>query len=485
MVLPNKPNRSHEPDGPSKSIRPHSPNGLHDPNGPNKPPPLPLPFQIGTASAAMQIEGSMPPSNWSRWAMQGRVVDGTSPNPTTDHWRRWQEDNQLMQDLALQIARVSVEWARVEPAPGQFDDDALQRYVHEYEDLVSRGITPLVTLHHFGHPQWFEQAGAFTREGNVGLFLRYVAKVVGALGGVVNDWVTINEPNVYATQAYLFNEAPPGRTSWKRLRATLRNMALAHIRAYQLIHEKLDAPGREINVTFAHHVRVFAPLNEHNPLHRAFAKLDAHLFQNAVEQAFFRGRFSLLMGKPSVTVKPGLFADAIAINYYSRSAVKGMSDGVFPDAPVNDLGWEIYPQGVAEVAGDLHRRLGLPVWITENGTADNARNASGDALERFRCRFILDHLTALATACRNGGVDVQRYYHWCFVDNWEWTEGMAQEFGVVAMKPGTLDRVVKPSGYLLRDLIREGAITSELRERYTESGDYPRGIELSRPGADA
>ena len=97
-------------------------------------------FAIGTASASIQIEGDMPPNNWTRWAEQGRVVDGTGPNPSTNHWRRWEEDNELMASLGLQIARVSVEWARIEPRHGHFDTEVLQRYRAEYEDLVSRGI---------------------------------------------------------------------------------------------------------------------------------------------------------------------------------------------------------------------------------------------------------------------------------------------------------------------------------------------------------
>ena len=164
--------------------------------------PVNVPFLIGTASSSAQIEGSMPPSNWTRWAAEGNVVDGSSPNPTSDHWVRWREDNELMGDLGLQIARVSVEWARIEPQPGKFDREALERYAAEYRDLNQRNISPLVTLHHFSHPLWFENLGGFTREENVAFFLRFVERVLDALGGIVDDWVTINEPNVYATQAY-------------------------------------------------------------------------------------------------------------------------------------------------------------------------------------------------------------------------------------------------------------------------------------------
>lgn len=442
--------------------------------------PLPVPFAIGTASASAQIEGAMPPSNWTRWAEQGRVVDGTSPNPSTDHWRRWAEDNALMSELGLQIARVSVEWARIEPRRGEFDHEALDRYAEEFGDLVERGIQPLVTLHHFSHPLWFEELGAFTREENVELFLRFARQVVRRLGDIVEDWVTINEPNVYATQAYLFNEAPPGgKPDWTRLRATLRNMALAHIRCYEMIHDELDTNVRRVRVAFAHHVRAFAPRSRRNPIHRVFTVVDDALFNRGVEDSFVLGRFSAFLGRPKAPVRPGYYADAIGINYYSRTAVTGLSDGTFPGVPVNDLGWEIYPQGLIDGARRLAAKYGLPIWVTENGTADN-----GDAerAERFRCQFLLDHLTAISRACADG-VPIGRYYHWCFVDNWEWTEGMAQRFGIVAMEPGTLDRQVKPSGHLLREVIAAGELAPALWDTYAEPDGYPTGVPLSRPGA--
>lgn len=423
----------------------------------------------------------MPDSNWTRWAEQGRVVDGTSPNPTTDHWVRWEEDNQLMEDLGLQIARVSVEWARIEPRRGYFDTEALERYRTEYQDLVNRGIQPLVTLHHFSHPLWFEDLGAFTKEENVPLFLRFARKVLEYLGDVVDDWVTINEPNVYATQAYLFNETPPGgKPQWGKLRNTLRNMALAHIQCYELIHEMLDTKDRQVRVAFAHHVRAFDPMNPKNPLHQGFTWLDDALFNRAVEDSFVLGKFSTFTGTPKTPTTPGFYADAIGINYYSRTAVTGFSDGTFPDVPVNDLGWEIYPQGLVDAARRLSEKYQLPIWVTENGTADNG---SEDKLERFRCRFLLDHFTAMAEACADG-VPIERYYHWCFVDNWEWTEGMAQRFGIVSMEPETLDRVAKPSGYLLRDVIREGAVTAEQWDTYAEPEGYQKGVPLSQPGKE-
>lgn len=409
----------------------------------------------------------MPPTPWQAWADGGHVADRTSPNPTTDHWVRWREDNELMASLGFGIARIGIEWGRLEPVRGQFDEAALHRYREEIEDLIAKGISPLVTLHHFGHPQWFEDMGAFTKDANVELFLRFVTRVIDAIGDLVDDWITINEPNVYASQAYLFKESPPGEVSWSKLRATLRNLARAHCHAYRMLHRALDAPGRTIKVSFANHRRVFEPMNPKNPIHQVFTKVDDLLFHRIYERAFYRGEFSPIIGKaPDVT--PGLYADVIAINYYSRTAVTGLSDGVFEGVPTTDLGWEIYPQGLAQIGRDLHDEYGLELWVTENGCCDNPDPVTG-AIEKFRCDFIMAHLDAM----EESGLPFTRYYHWCFVDNWEWSEGMVARFGIVHLGEN-LERTIKPSGYMLAEINRAGTVTPEIRKRYSEGSPWAR-----------
>lgn len=419
---------------------------------------------LGTASAALQIEGSMPENPWNGWARTGHVKDGSSPNPTTDHWVRWREDNELMGSLGLQIARIGVEWARIEPARGRYDDAALARYREEIADLRSRGIAPLVTLHHFGHPQWFEDMGAFTVDANVEMFLGFVDRVLEAVDDLVDDWVTINEPNVFVTQAYLFHEAPPGTTDLRAIRDTLRNLARAHCLAYLRIHERLDSPGRSIKVTFANHRRVFTPMNPRNPLHRLFTVVDEQLFHEIYERAFYSGIFHPLLGRAR-DVEPARYVDAIGLNYYSRTAVTGLSDGVLPGVPVTDLGWEIHPQGLAEASAELHARYPVEIWVTENGCADNP--VPGGPAEKYRCDFIMAHLDAM----ERSGLPFTRYYHWCFVDNWEWSEGMTARFGIVALGED-LSRTPKPSALMMRDIIAAGGLTPEIRARYSEGSAW-------------
>ncbi|MDN5797654.1 MAG: family 1 glycosylhydrolase [Intrasporangium sp.] len=415
---------------------------------------------IGVATAALQIEGGDRNNNWYDWAsLPGTIADGSTPLRATDHWQRWREDTALMADLGLQTYRMSVEWSRIEPRPGEVDQAALAHYREELSAIREAGIVPLVTLHHFSHPSWFQGLGAFTSPASPELFLRLTEVVVGTLGDLVTDWVTINEPNVYAVQAHLYSQAPPARHSWPAVRSTLRHMAIAHCRAYHRIHELQP----EARVGFAHHARVFAPLHPGNPFHRASSALGRALFQDLLADAMLGGRFSRLLGRQPAEVTPGPHYDYLGLNYYSRSAVRGLADGTFPGVPVNDLGWEIYPDGLVEVARDLYRRYPGPIWVTENGTAD--------AADGFRARFVHDHLRAIA----GSGLPFERYYHWCFVDNWEWAQGERPRFGLVALDYAMQQRTVRDSGRFLSQVIAEGGVTRASHDEFVAAQTYPLG----------
>ena len=417
-------------------------------------------LKLGVATAATQIEGGALASSWHDWArVPGHIADGSTPERTTEHWQRWREDTALLSELGIGNYRMSVEWARLEPRPGEFDLEALEHYRAELQALLDAGVRPLVTLHHFTNPSWFEAIGGWTHVTAVPTFLRFVEHVVRHLADLVTDWCTINEPNVYATGGYLFGEFPPGRTqAWADVRAVLRHMAAAHCAAYHLIHDiQPDA-----KVGFAHHLRVFDPLDPGNRLHRLAARTSALLFQEELGDAMLGGRFGRLLGGQPSSVTPGAHYDYLGVNYYSRSAVSRLADGTRPDAPVNDLGWEVHPAGLIAVCAELHRRHPGPIWVTENGTAD--------ASDAFRSRFIHEHLAAIAAS----SLPFRRYHHWCFVDNWEWEQGDAARFGLVHLDHETQERTVKGSGRFYADVIRERGCTEELYAARVAGQTYPR-----------
>ena len=237
-------------------------------------------------------------------------------------------------------------------------------------------------------------------------------------------------------------------------------MAAAHIRSYELIHRvRKDMGFDDTMVSFANHVRVFSPLNPNNPLHRFFAAFNERLFQGSLSSAMYKGEFPWPL-KNFWGIKPGRYCDFIGINYYTRSTVKGLGDGVRPDVPLNDLGWEIYPQGIVELAEKLYSLCPLPIYITENGTCDND--------DSFRSRYIYDHLKALCTS----GLPFERYYHWCFCDNFEWLEGEAARFGVVKVDFDTQERSIKDSGRFLSEIATAGGVDGEMYDCYVRDKVY-------------
>lgn len=417
---------------------------------------------LGAASAATQIEGGRIDHSWMDWADRGKIRDGSSPARANDHYQRFAEDAALMESLGIRHYRFGVEWARIEPEPGRFDARALAHYREELLDLRARGIRPLLTLHHFTNPMWFERMGAFEHAENLPHFLRFVEHTVGALGDLVSEYITINEPNVYAANGYFFGEWPPGVKSFSRTVRVMSVLAAAHIACYGIIHRVRNEMGyTDTKVAFANHLRVFAPKNARNPYHRVCAKLTERFFQGSLSLAMTTGRFSFPLRR-GTDAPEGLYCDFHAINYYTRSTVSGMADGVRAGAPVNDLGWEIYPKGIALCARMMYAIRPLPIYITENGTCDND--------DRFRSRYLFDHLRALLMS----GLPVERYYHWCFCDNFEWLEGESARFGLVHVDYETQQRTVKRSGRFYAEMIRTGGVDEAMFEEYVAPCAYPQ-----------
>lgn len=415
---------------------------------------------IGSASAATQIEGGELDHSWMDWYHKGRIADGSSPARANDHYNRWREDAQIMRDLGLQIYRLGVEWARIEPQEGVFDEAAIGHYIDEITLLKSYGIKPLVTLHHFTNPMWFERKGAFEKKDNISYFLKFVEKMVKAFGALVNEYITINEPNVYATNGYFFGEWPPGQKSFAKTVTVMSVMAAAHIKAYEKIHAIRNEMGfSDTMVSFANHVRVFTPKNARNPLHRLYATLTELFFQGSLSKAMCLGEFSFPI-KNVENISKGQYCDFIAVNYYTRSTVSKLGDGVRKPAPVNDLGWEIYPEGIVECARKLHAISPMPIYITENGTCDN-----NDA---FRSRYLYEHIKLLCE-CE---LPIERYYHWCFCDNFEWVEGESACFGIVKVNYELQERRIKESGHFLSDMIKAQGVNKELYHKYIVNQHY-------------
>ena len=415
---------------------------------------------LGSATAATQIEGGDENNNWARFAKEGKVNDGSTPVTADDHYNRFREDIDLMAEMGLEIYRFGIEWSRIEPSRGEYSEEAIAHYREEISYMIEKGIKPLLTIHHFTNPLWFEDMGAFESKEAPEIFLSLTKKVVESFGDLVSEYITINEPNVYATQSLLWGYWPPEKKSFGSLLGALANMVKAHVLAYSYIHEKRAEMGyADTKVSFANHLRVFEPKNPKNPFHRIASRLSEYLFQGALTDAMMTGRRRFPLPRRR-GVKKGKYYDFIGINYYTRSTVSGLADGVREGCFKNDLGWEIYHEGLIELSNKLAGKYGGEVYVTENGTCDNT--------DSFRARFIYDQLE-LISRVEN---PITRYYHWSFLDNFEWREGERERFGLVHVDYKTQIRTVKDSGKLYSAIIRDGGVTDEVYDEYVATSEY-------------
>ena len=420
-------------------------------------------FLLGVASAATQIEGGEWNHTWNDWYHKGKILDGSNPARANQHYEKYLEDIKLMQEMKIQTYRFGVEWARIQPNENEFVEEVIAHYRSSIQELNTAGIKPLLTLHHFTNPLWFEEKGGFTKEENIKFFLNFVKRMVLELGDLVEEYVTINEVNIYATQGFYSGNWPPAMKSPQMTLKVMSVMATAHIQAYQLIHEIRQQQQfqnwERTKVGYANHLRVFKPKNKWNPKHQICKMISERFFQGALSKAMSLGQFTFPL-KNICNLPQGEYSDFIGINYYSKTTVTGLSDGVASQVPVNDLGWEIYPEGIVECARDQYKLLKRPIYITENGTCDND--------DRFRIRFIYEHLKAMT----DSDLPFERYYHWCFTDNFEWLEGESARFGLVHVNYETQERTVKMSGRFFTKMIEAKGVSKWMYETDVEQIQY-------------
>jgi beta-glucosidase len=418
---------------------------------------FPPSFLFGTATSATQIEGGCTTSDWFEFAQRpGRVKGGDRPDPACDAWRRWEADVALQRSLGLGAHRMSIEWARIEPRPGEIDRGALDRYRQMVGALRDAGIEPMITLHHFTLPAWLAQRGGLLADG-FALRLADLARVaVGALGDLCRHWVTINEPNVLAVQAHLLGAWPPANKSLVAAVKAHHHLLEAHVAAYRAIK---DLRGDAAKVGVAHHLRVAEPERRDSVLDRAAARAFERVFNDAFAAATCEGRMygaldAIAGGRGFRVADARGTQDFFGINYYSRDLVRfaiARPGELFcqrivpPGAPVSDLGWEIYPSGLGRLVRAWARRSGVPVYVTENGIAD--------AADAKRASFLIEHLTELGRAIADG-VDVRGYFHWSLTDNFEWAEGYAPRFGLFEVDYSTQERRARPSAHVYAGIAR-------------------------------
>jgi beta-glucosidase len=421
-------------------------------------------FLWGTASASHQVEGDNTNNQWSAFEQQpGAIWYGDRSGLACNWWRNAEADFDRMADLGLNAHRLSVEWSRIEPEPGQFNHAALDRYRQMLDGLRSRGIQPMVTLHHFSEPLWLTRIRGWENGASVAFFRRYVEETVRALADLCDCWVTINEPMVMTAQGWFLGNWPPQKSNFVQAMDVVRHMLSAHAEAYHAIH----AIQPEAKVGYAKHVRLFQAMRPGSRLDRYAAGLKRWLFEHVWVAATRDGLLRPPLGRLQRDRRIANSYDFIGLNYYTRDYVRFTPNPLalfgresFPAAgELSDAGRHgafshFDPEGLYQVCREVTAfHPGVPIYITENGVPDRE--------DRFRPRWLVAHLRQLHRALEDG-CNVRGYYHWTLVDNFEWAEGWGLRFGLYALDPKTQVRTPRPSADLYRNIIRSNAISGEM-----------------------
>ena len=404
-------------------------------------------FMWGVATASHQIEGGNT-NNWTRFEPGSK--SGQESGDACDHWNRKEQDIELIKDLNVTHYRFSLEWSRIEPEMGAWNQEAIDWYSDLVDQLLSNGIQPMVTLHHFTNPLWWEDMGAFEDEANILYWIRFCSKMFEVLSDRVEWWCTINEPAVYASMGYVLGEFPPGERSFKKTRRVSLNLMRAHARCYRTLKSMEHGAVRKIGLV--KNINIFDPYRRWNPLHRFQAKLLDGMFNRCWIDGLKTGRFKPPSAIKSVSID-GLkgSSDFIGVNYYTHLlATPFMPTKVEIDPLIRpweertDFRYPMYAEGLKR-AFEMVAPLNLPIIVTENGVADDD--------DDMRPEHVRRHLQVTAEAIENG-LDIRGFYHWSLMDNFEWAEGYEQCFGLYHVDFETQQRTLRESGKLYASIAK-------------------------------
>lgn len=422
-------------------------------------------FLWGCASAAFQIEGAYledgkAPGIWDSLA-DGHIRYGNTGNTACDHYHRYKEDVAIMKRLGMKSYRFSVSWPRVMSAPGVVNEKGLEFYVNLVEELHNAGIEPLVTLFHWNLPMWMHEMGGWENEAVIGHFAQYTKVVVQALSHRVRYWMTINEPQLFIGSGYVSGTHAPFLKKPDAFAAITRNVMLSHGTAVGAIRQYAIQPAM---IGMAPTGGCFLP-KEDSPQALEEARLRTYEGEGPNGNCWWAD--PMVLGIVPEGLK-GVLSEAdmeiihqkldfFGFNIYTASEywddAQGQNSNVYPGQPRTGFGWVIAPECLYYAPKFHYERYGLPILITENGMANrDFVMLDGKVHDPQRVDFIHRYLRQLKRAV-DEGVEVLGYQYWSILDNFEWTEGYEQRFGLVYVDYRTGERTVKDSGWFYRDVI--------------------------------
>ncbi len=363
-----------------------------------------------------EFRRTLPAHLWEKWPTPDDIENYISGR-ACDSYNRFREDFDIAKSLGHNAHRLSVEWSRIEPEEGKFDEKEIEHYREVIGALRERGIEPFVTLWWWPIPLWLRDKGGWESSKVVQYFSRYIEHTAGRLKDLVTFWITINEPEIYVSASYRHGFFPPHKKSFVSRLVVTVNLVAAHKQAYKAIHA--IAPASQVGI--ANNTTYFEPGTEGFCSWNKFWNL---WFLNQIRNN----------------------QDFIGLNYYFHKRIPRAKSE--EDLELSDMGWEIYPPGIYHVLKDL-AAYQKPIYITENGVAD--------ARDSVRGKYLKEHLYWVLRAIEEG-VDVRGYLHWALLDNFEWDKGFWPRLGLVEMDYRTLERKIRSSALMYKKIAETNSL---------------------------
>jgi beta-glucosidase len=387
-------------------------------------------FLWGCTTSAHQIEGGLI-NDWTEWetspqrlaelqAKQRDPVDFISGVAANSYLEN-NADIACLKDLHVNAYRFSVDWSRIEPQEGKFDELALEHYRDFLKKLRANRIEPFLTLWHWPLPLWLKAKGGWENPEIVGYFKKFVARTASYLNEEVNFWITLNEPMVYSAQSYLRGEWPPQKKNYFAWRRVVNNLAAAHNEVYPII-KALDS-NNQVGIA------------KNNIYFEAAGNTGINKLLKRWADWWWNCRF---------LDKIQDHQDFIGLNYYFHNFVNYGFGRPFAYEKKSDLDWGLHPEGIYHLLKGL-KKYHLPIYITENGLADKG--------DQHRSWYIREILTKVHQAISEG-VNVKGYFHWSLLDNFEWAEGFHPRFGLYEVNYQTFERTPRPSAQFYAEICR-------------------------------
>lgn len=383
---------------------------------------------VGTATSEYQYSGkdNCPHAQWARWEERALPLEersGTACNLWTDPERVIQ----TLKKLHLTTFRFSLEWSNIEPQKGEFNETAIQHYVHFCKRLKEEGIEPMATLHHFTHPEWFEAEGGFEKEENIHHFVSFSKKMYSHLHPYVNYWNTINEPGILAFSGYTIGHFPPEKKNIGLAAIFLKNLLVAHCETYRALKEIRE--DRQIGLV--HQALKFVPQRRWNPIEviasSYLTRMTNDVIMRFLETGVFHYKIPLFANVFHEEREIHQLNDFIGINCYARPLIgmgfyKTILDSThYSHEAMTGMPFREDPAAIYGAIMEMHEKTGKPIFVTEAGIATED--------EEQRKRYMERVFYAIHQAIQEGA-DVQGIYIWSLLKNFEWNLAWGHDFGI-------------------------------------------------------